>query len=291
MKTWTKAILGISLSFMCLFTCIGYAAVSDTISVFGKAKAEPPDYDEVVITEVIPCSTTTATQTTSRVPPTNIKSEITGDAGNKIVYQITAHNYSETETYVYTGPRYSDEYASVANKLTFSASNDEQNTQKIPASSDANFYEGTPVAPGEEIVFYVTYTLNSNLSASEIMVNFKFEPVIYTVTYLVNDEVYAVDCITNNSIEYSVTREYVSTDASLEFDYWMNAGSTHVTSIPAYNTDNVNLYPSYVGVYTATFVDHSANIVAWGHFTRNNYSNITAMGNDTSIRPVVEDCV
>jgi hypothetical protein len=290
MKMWIKAILGISLSFMCLFTCVGYAAISGNLMISGNVEANPPDYDEIVITDVVACLGTTATQTVSHVPPTNIKSKITGEAGDKIVYQIIAHNYSETETYVYTGPLYSDEYASVANYLTISASTDEQNTNKIPASSGANYYEGTPVAPGKEIVFYVTYTLNSNISASEIMVNFKFEPVIYAVTYLVNDEVYAVDCVVDNNSKYDVTRKYASTDASMEFDYWMNAGSSQVTSIPAGNTEDVNLYPSYVGVYTATFVDHNANIVAQDHFTRNNYSNITALGNDVSIRPVVEDC-
>ena len=291
MKMWIKTILGISLSFMCLFTCVGYAAMSQNLVIRGNVEAEPPDYDEMVITEVVACSATTATQTTSRVPPTNIKSKITGESGDKIVYRITAHNYSETETYVYTGPLYSDEYASVVNNLTISASTDEQNTNKIPTSSGANYYRGTPIAPDADIVFYVTYTLNSDISASEIMVNFKFDPVIYTVTYLVNDEVYAVDCIVDNSSEYKVTREYVSTDSNMEFDYWMNAGSSQVTSIAAGNTEDINLYPSYVGVYKATFVDHDANIVAWGHFTRNNYSNITALGNDNSIRPIVEDCV
>ena len=291
MKIWIKTILGISLSFMCMFTCVGYAAVSGHIAIKGKVGIEPPDYDEIVITEVVACSGTTATQTVSHVPPTNIKSKITGRSGDKIVYQITAYNYSETETYVYTGPLYSDEYASVANNLSISASADEQNINKIPASSGSNYYEGTPVAPGEEIVFFVTYTLKSDISASELMVNFKFEPVIYTVSYLVNDEIYAVDCIVDNNSEYKVTREYVSSDDSMKFDYWMNAGSSKVASIPARNTEDVNLYPSYLGVYTATFVDHDANIVAWGHFTRNNYSNITALGNDASLRPVVEDCV
>ncbi len=291
MKMWIKAILGISLSFMCLFTCVGYAAMSQNLVIRGNVEAEPPNYDEMVITEVVPCSDTTAMQTVSRVLPTNLKSTITGSSGQKIVYRITAYNDSETETYVFRGTQYSEEYASVAEKINISVSKDEQNSAIIPAKMGSNYYEGTPVAPGEEIVFYATYSLNSRISSSEIMVNFKFEPVIYSVTYLINDEVSAVDCIVDNSSEYKVTREYVSTDSSMEFDYWMNAGSSQVTSVPAGNTEDINLYPSYVGVYTATFVDHNANIVAQGHFTRNNYSNITALGNDVSNRPVVEDCV
>lgn len=42
MKMWIKAILGISLSFMCLFTCVGYAAVSGNVVINGNVEAEPP---------------------------------------------------------------------------------------------------------------------------------------------------------------------------------------------------------------------------------------------------------
>lgn len=291
MKTWTKALLMIALSLMCLFTCVGYATLSQNLVITGNVSADPTIYDEIVITNVVAYSGTTATQTASPVPPTNVKSEITGKSGDRIVYEITAYNYSETESYVYTGHVYSAGYESVGDKLTISASTDDQNTNTIPATSGENYYEGIPVAPGEEVVFYVTYTLNSAISESEIMVNFKFEPVVYSVTYFVDNEVYAVDCIVDNKSEYKVEKEYDPSDDSLELEYWMNAGSTRVDSVPADNTEDVNLYPSYVDVYTATFVDHEANIVAQDHFTRNDYSSIIALGNDESIRPVVEDCV
>lgn len=288
MKTWTKVMLCISLSFMSLFTCVGYASVSDSLSIAGSVDLLAPDYDQIVITDVTACAGTTATQMASITPYTNINSTITGKAGDTIVYKITAHNYSETETYVYTGPLYSDEYAAVAKKLTISASNDEQNTDKIPALSGSNFYEGTPVAPGQDIVFYATYTLNSNISAGEVLINFNFEPVIYTVTYIVNDEVYAVDCVVNKT-QYDVTRIYEPTDPNLAFDYWMNAGSSEVKSIPADNEEDVNLYPSYVGVYTATFVDLNANVLGQAHYTRNNYSSVTNEANTIDI-PDVTDC-
>ena len=42
MKMWIKAILGISLSFMCLFTSVGYAAISNNLLINGNVEVEPP---------------------------------------------------------------------------------------------------------------------------------------------------------------------------------------------------------------------------------------------------------
>ena len=42
MKTWVKGLICISLSFMCLFTCVGYALVSEHMNITGTATAEPP---------------------------------------------------------------------------------------------------------------------------------------------------------------------------------------------------------------------------------------------------------
>ena len=46
------------------------------------------------------------------------------------------------------------------------------------------------------------------------------------------------------------------------FSHWINAGSTRIDSIPADNTEDVTLYPSFVGIYTAIFVDKEGDIVA-----------------------------
>ena len=42
MKAWLKVLLGISLSFMCLFSSVGYAALSSTTRIFGSARASIP---------------------------------------------------------------------------------------------------------------------------------------------------------------------------------------------------------------------------------------------------------
>ena len=74
-----------------------------------------------------------------------------------------------------------------------------------------------------------------------------------------------------------------------EFSHWMNAGSTRVDEIPAGHTEDVVLYPSFVGRYTAMFVDQDGNILAWDTFTKNSYNNVKTLGNDT-VPPVIEDC-
>ena len=43
MKKWVKVVLGISLSFMCVFTSLGYAALSDNLTVTGEANVSPPN--------------------------------------------------------------------------------------------------------------------------------------------------------------------------------------------------------------------------------------------------------
>lgn len=50
MKAWKKFVICISLSLMCMFTSIGYAAMSTQLTISGSASAEPPE--ALFITEV-----------------------------------------------------------------------------------------------------------------------------------------------------------------------------------------------------------------------------------------------
>ncbi len=43
MKPWLKTLLCITLSFMALFACVGYAAISSSIVVNGKVEAAMPE--------------------------------------------------------------------------------------------------------------------------------------------------------------------------------------------------------------------------------------------------------
>lgn len=94
----------------------------------------------------------------------------------------------------------------------------------------------------------------------------------YTVTYINNSEV--LDSVeVEFGTPYSTENETAAQAAvaqmgsGYEFSHWINAGSTRVDSIPADNTEDIVLYPSFVGVYTAIFVDQNGNIVHWTTFT------------------------
>lgn len=261
MKMISKVLLGAALSFICLFTSLGYALVSEEINITGSAVVEPPEFTGMVVTEAVALSESTASQTSTRLYPTNLKSVISGSAGDQIVYKITAHNYSETDTYVFSGAVYDDEvYASVGNKLTISTSKDAQNLEKNPAFVGINYYEGTPVDPGEELVIYATYTLKSDISAGEILVNFDFQPVIYTITYMNGNEQYSVDCITDNTIEYYV-KESGPNNGDLPFAYWINANAEAVYYYSAGNTNSYTLSAKWDSIYQIMFVDNDGNIV------------------------------
>lgn len=62
MKAWMKTALCISLSFMCLFCCVGFAALSTELSVGGAADVTPV-YPDVYITGITPAASAGVTVT------------------------------------------------------------------------------------------------------------------------------------------------------------------------------------------------------------------------------------
>ena len=262
-----------------LFTCIGYAVLTDTLSVTGDAEFNPFDFDGVVITEISTVSGTTVTEETHfRSIPTNVKSTITGNQGQSIVYRITAHNYSETDTYVYTGIFCGDEFADVASKLTLSASTDTSKESPLPNDIATTYTSLTPVKPGEDFVFYATYDLNSNIAAGEILVRYVFMPVIYSVTYLNENAIYAVDCITDNSVAYHVRAEGPNRGDQVFAD-WVNASAVGVDSYPAGNINDYTLSAKWDNVYLVMFVDEHGQVLYQESFTDTSKKNgLSAQG-------------
>lgn len=99
----------------------------------------------------------------------------------------------------------------------------------------------------------------------------------------------ALDLTTNSKAQTAASTAATQMGSSYQFSHWINAGSTRVDSIDANNTEDVTLYPSFVGIYTAIFVDQDGNILAWDTFTTNSYTNITTLAGNTT-PPTVEDC-
>ena len=115
----------------------------------------------------------------------------------------------------------------------------------------------------------------------------------YTISYAYGNKVYDVTYITDNSKPVNPGNEKLEAWAEsmlggkYEFDYWMNAGSTKVETIVAGNTNNIVLYPSFAGIYIATFVDLNGNVITSDTYTKNSYSNIKGK-NVTA--PIIADC-
>ena len=117
---------------------------------------------------------------------------------------------------------------------------------------------------------------------------------LYSIKYIHNGEVLYTDYVKDNSKDYSTnSKDEAKAAASkaesemngrddgktYKFAYWMNAGSTKIESVKAGNRENIVLYPSFEGVYTAMFVDQQGNVIGWDTFTKGNGSNIGNMGN------------
>ena len=217
---------------------------------------------------------------TEIVWPTTIKSKIGGSKGQKVVYKVTAVNRAESGKYYY-----------------ISADSSNSNVDVVVSwNSDGIGYYPIKAAPGEEIEFYVIYTLKSNISQSELTVDFNFEVYAYTVTYVNDGVILKLDRITeeNSNKAYTLANSSIVTNApsgNNKFQYWINAGSTKVDNIPANNTEDYVLYPSYENLYTASFVDQDGNVLAWGYYTSTDKgADIKTLGNKTT-PPEVEDCV
>jgi hypothetical protein len=262
MKMPTKVLLGVALSFMSIFACIGYASISSDLSIQGTVHAEAIDFDCMVIRDVTVWDGTDATQSNKLLLPTNINTTVTGNAGQKIVYRITAKNESESNTYVYAGTRYDTALGEAADKVTITASLDEAGSNVVPSAQGMNYYSGTPIAPGEEITLYVTYTLNEDISSGEMLINFDFKPVIYTITYIKSGELYAIDCVTDNNSQYLVREVNES-----GFVGWINASGGIVHSYPAGSENSYTLSAKWENKYIIQFVTIDGDVLYQETFT------------------------
>ena len=218
------------------------------------------NYNEVVITNVKVISTTVTNQSGSTTFPTKVNSTITGNNGQKIVYKITAQNFSKTDTYVYTG------YSSNSNKISITASLDEQGSNLLNNNVSGAVHKGTAIDPGESFVFYVTYSLTSKLNSTEAIVDYVFKPVIYSVTYLYNNDLYALEYVTNNQTAYNVITNN-PTQSGVSFAGWVNANAVVVTTISAGNTHDYTLSASWDKIYLIIFADAYGNILYQEQFT------------------------
>lgn len=165
----------VALSLMTSFLFIGYATVTDTLRISGKAEIQIPS--GLFITDISMVSSSgldvsNATYTQYSTTVTCSLSKRSNNQAGSITYEITVLN-NTTYEYAYRDLYFQSSLSGFNNNLV----------QKTNANNKigvvTSFPNGNKVAPGESMKFRVTYTLGSNrtLSANttyKTLINYQF---------------------------------------------------------------------------------------------------------------------
>ena len=177
MKTWKISVICILLAFLCMFSAIGYAALSTSMMVTGMVKVDIP-YG-LFITGV-------STQGTSNVDSnsvsymqysTTVDSTIDRKSfgAGTVTYSITVLNNTHL-TYSYRGIYFQTTLTGYNGNQYVSTSSGRTNIQ-VKCSLASASAEAKKVAPGQTMNFTVTYTVGTGLNASidwKTLINFQF---------------------------------------------------------------------------------------------------------------------
>jgi hypothetical protein len=187
MKTWMKMSFCIGFSFLFIFMSIGYAAITDTLNIRGSAKVEIPEGLFIVDITTKNETNVDKNQVEHLQYTTTVDSLINrkSDTGS-VTYEITVLNNTRL-TYSYRDLYYqlnlSDyngngtyEEGRWNNRKTYEYINNTGSTTKR-IGVDTYFPNGMIVKPGESLVFEVTYTIGTGMSANtdwRTLINFQF---------------------------------------------------------------------------------------------------------------------
>lgn len=180
MKPWKISAICILLTILSVFTCVGYASLSDILMVNGSAKANIPS--GLFITSVSTMGSSKVDMTKSSVEhleyTTTVDSTIKKNSNNagSVTYTITVLNntnltYSYRKLYYQTNLNGYNGNNSIAtspnrNKISVECSLEKE------TSADAK-----KVAPGKSLTFTVTYTVGAGMSQNtswSTLINFQF---------------------------------------------------------------------------------------------------------------------
>ena len=173
MKTWMKSLLCISLSFMCLFTCVGYAAINGTLSIVGTAEtvAMEPTGIYIYAVEVIEPGNI-SNDSVEIVYPTSLRSTLRANAENtSITYKITVHNKTDM-THWFLGIKHDG----LGDNSLVNITNGVVITTRDGAASGSNAFDTADwIPPQTQRTFYATYVFGSNAQGNRsTLVNFSF---------------------------------------------------------------------------------------------------------------------
>ena len=220
-KPWVKVVVGIMLSFMIVFTSIGYAAVTDSFAVKGtveidipyglfitdiQVKGTPENIDHYVV-EFLPYTTTVDTIIDKKDDErrwTGRKYETVTYTG-EITFEITVYNNTQYEyayrDLYYQKTQYHNTYVSTTPSGT-----------KIGVVE--NFPNGTIVQPGKSLVFEVTYTIGNNSSMTSTndwrtLLNYQFGINVNSIDKAADIVIAKFLDILNTSVTYNELYEKI----------------------------------------------------------------------------------
>ena len=175
MKKAHRIILTVAVCLMTYLMTVGYAALTDTLTINGTAEVQGKPFKGVYIKQVrLSSATNVSVSENDFVLPTNHKTTADASRSNATVtYEITVHNNTDV-TYWYVGPQWSNDYGQ--NALIGAGGGVSISTKDQLSDSSATFNTEDWVPPQTERVFYVTYTYGANaLDPCSTMVNFRFD--------------------------------------------------------------------------------------------------------------------
>ena len=174
-KRFHAGILVLSILIMTVFMSLGYAALTDDLSILGNAHAKPKPHKGVIITNVeLMRSSGITSRENEYILPTNHETSVNVDRSNGfITYKITVFNNTDV-TYWYIGPRCTTDYGK--NSLIGKNNGVSIVTKDHADDNYQSFNNEDWIPPQTERDFYVTYTYGSNASGVvDLLVNFHFD--------------------------------------------------------------------------------------------------------------------
>jgi len=227
MKTWIKVLLGITLSFMCLFTCVGYASVTSNMYISGDVEVSPPK--AIFIYDIRNVQTSGATIVTTPVnigfPSTKVMSEITFSKRNSYVtFEVAIKNLTEFSQYFDMLEEYS-EMEGVSGSFSYAS----VDWTVVPS-------QGTEIKAGENLTFTVTlkYVGTNTNQTRKMLHEFDFvmdsEDLTQAVSKGVTDK---FADILNNNLEESISYTYNGEKITVNKNNTYQAVMEHMETNPS----------------------------------------------------------
>ena len=247
MKTWLKALIGITLSFMCIFTSVGYAKLTGELGVKGTVELTIPD--AIYIHQISNVQTSNAKVQTT---PTNI-----GYPSTKFMTEITFNSknaYVTFDVVVVNGTQFNqffdvlEEYPSMEGG-TGSFSYNNVKWEVTPS-------QGTVVKSGEVVTFKVKLTYSGSSSNQTRRMLYELDFVLNSgdLTQAVSSSVTGkFEDILNENLTHDITYTYNNREETVAADQVYEAFVDHMES---------SISGKYIGNLEGADADDKALITA-----------------------------